>query len=154
MGISFAKFLFSPSVDHGFLSAFHIAYQNIDHRVLAHSRSNISLIDLSSNSLFRSIVNCLPNITGPVNLAFTRSAEWSYYSGNTFYGYGSILPNRDFSLHNTDSFNEKQEVDFVIKSGPISCKGGILDFTLGLDLSCNYLTGEIPIELGMLVLLH
>ena len=46
------------------------------------------------------------------------------------------------------------EVNFVTKYRLSSYKGGILTYMSGLDLSCNNLTGEIPLELGQLQGIH
>ncbi|GMP61623.1 hypothetical protein CsSME_00024012 [Camellia sinensis var. sinensis] len=48
----------------------------------------------------------------------------------------------------------EQEVEFTTKHGIYAYKGNILDYMSGVDLSCNHLTGEIPIEVGKLSNIH
>jgi hypothetical protein len=51
-------------------------------------------------------------------------------------------------------FGQLVEVEFVTKYRSDSYHGGILNYVLGLDLSCNKLTGRIPPELGELSSIH
>ena len=49
-----------------------------------------------------------------------------------------------------DDYKSTEEVNFITKNLRSSYKDNILNYMSGLDLSCNNLTGEIPLELGKL----
>ncbi|KAJ9561328.1 hypothetical protein OSB04_006488 [Centaurea solstitialis] len=110
--------------------------------------SDVSLIDLSSNSLSGSIPSCLHNIIKPSYPTFIETM----LQQSSGYGYRyesvSIVPSLwvDFEV--------AEEVQFTTKSLSYLYKGRLLDLMVGLDLSCNKLTGEIPEELGLLNQIH
>ncbi|KAI3684322.1 hypothetical protein L6452_33544 [Arctium lappa] len=113
--------------------------------------SNVSLIDLSSNSLSGSIPSCLQNITTPVYPAFVRDYR-QFSNFFPYYYYQSVLQN----TYGTDSYEKmmigtQDEVQFTTKTLSLAYKGSILDYMVGLDLSSNKLTGDIPEELGLLI---
>ncbi|KAA8525644.1 hypothetical protein F0562_007474 [Nyssa sinensis] len=56
-----------------------------------------------------------------------------------------------FMVANGDpSFKVQLQVEFTTKSNSLLYKGNILNYMSGIDLSCNQLAGEIPLELGNL----
>ncbi|KAI3684314.1 hypothetical protein L6452_33536 [Arctium lappa] len=112
--------------------------------------SIVSLIDLSCNSLSGSIPSCLQNITTPGHPAFELSGQ-HLYDVSPSYTYQSVLHrNKDLTSYWLTMFGTQEEVEFTTKTLSLSYKGSILDLMVGLDLSCNKLTGEIPKELGLL----
>ncbi|KAF5945538.1 hypothetical protein HYC85_015766 [Camellia sinensis] len=50
--------------------------------------------------------------------------------------------------------NRVDKSEFITKYGIYSYKGNILDYMSEVDLSCNHLTGKIPIEVGKLSNIH
>ncbi|KAI8024556.1 Receptor-like protein 15 [Camellia lanceoleosa] len=48
----------------------------------------------------------------------------------------------------------QQKVELTTKHGSYAYKGNILDYMSGVDLSCNHLKGEIPLEMGNLCNIH
>ncbi|KAJ9560568.1 hypothetical protein OSB04_005728 [Centaurea solstitialis] len=116
--------------------------------------SEMSLIDLSSNSFSGSIPSCLQNITTPSYHAFGKTTNGAL--GSSFYHYVGYLHRNDVSstMYNTDMFETEDEVQFTTKALSLAYKGSILDYLVGLDLSDNKLTGEIPKELGLLTEIH
>ncbi|KAG6702629.1 hypothetical protein I3842_07G045100 [Carya illinoinensis] len=133
----------------------------------------LSTILLQGNKLTGSIPKALFNSYSLValdvrenNLSGTIPIEISTFSnlrilllgGNNFCG---MIPNQvcllkkigimDFSRNSfSGAIPHYIEVQFVTKYRSNSYKGGILDYMSGLDLSCNKLTGGIPVELGQL----
>ncbi|KAK7843771.1 receptor-like protein 13 [Quercus suber] len=104
----------------------------------------ISLIDLSRNFLSGTIPHCFQHFVANN----TQSFGFVYYSNRL---YVSIV---NGVLANGNTGHLTVEVNFVTKYRLSSYKGSILDYMSGLDLSCNNLTGEIPIELGKLQGIH
>uniref|UniRef100_A0A6N2N312 Leucine-rich repeat-containing N-terminal plant-type domain-containing protein n=1 Tax=Salix viminalis TaxID=40686 RepID=A0A6N2N312_SALVM len=95
----------------------------------------LSLIDLSNNHLFGHIPPCLK----PLNP-----------SGNSL-GVEDRQPliSAYFTRPVEISFKNKA-VEFTTKSISYPFRGIVLKYFTGIDLSCNNLTGEIPVELGNL----
>ncbi|KAI3684318.1 hypothetical protein L6452_33540 [Arctium lappa] len=110
--------------------------------------SNVSLLDLSSNSLFGSIPRCLHNIVQPVSPYFIERKIGELKT--SFYDYRSVLYGGTNVYSMSEVFEIEDEVLFTTKTLFLAYKGSILDYMVGLDLSCNKLTGEIPEELGLL----
>ncbi|KAI3684317.1 hypothetical protein L6452_33539 [Arctium lappa] len=115
---------------------------------------DMSLIDLSSNSLSGSIPSCLQHITTPIYHAFEKTTNGAL--GSSFYHYVGYLHRNDVSstMYDTEMFEIEDEVQFTTKALSLAYKGSILDYLVGLDLSDNKLTGEIPKELGLLTEIH
>ncbi|XP_043806124.1 receptor-like protein 1 [Manihot esculenta] len=91
--------------------------------------TQLSLLDLSHNHLFGSILPCL------------RSTSQTYRQ------LGRMLPN---------PYNASMDkpLEFTTKSISYSYQGRMLSYISGIDLSCNHLTGQIPIEIGYLNEIH
>ncbi|KAJ9561050.1 hypothetical protein OSB04_006210 [Centaurea solstitialis] len=114
--------------------------------------SDVSLIDLSSNSLSGSIPSCLYNIIKPFYPTFIE--EMSDQGSEYGYKYESVLYKVPMLSSLLVDREVAEEVQFTTKSLSYLYKGHLLDLMVGLDLSCNRLTGEIPEELGLLNQIH
>ncbi|XP_075666070.1 receptor-like protein 14 [Castanea sativa] len=103
--------------------------------------TNITLMDLSRNLFSGTIPHCFGHT---LSFGFLKAEYWGDFSGkfSTWFGYFEA------------EFITYVEVNFVTKYRLSSYKGGILTYMSGLDLSCNNLTGEIPLELGQLQGIH
>ncbi|KAI8024149.1 Receptor-like protein 13 [Camellia lanceoleosa] len=121
----------------------------------------LSILDLSENNFFGSIPPCFREI--PFKTTYEKSSLetgyqmggistfslWSFVEGlkslGEHYmmdvGYGTII------FHSLDV---QQKVELTTKHESYAYKGNILDYMSGVDLSCNHLTGEIPLEMGNL----
>ncbi|XP_075666491.1 receptor-like protein 14 isoform X2 [Castanea sativa] len=96
--------------------------------------TNITLMDLSRNLFFGTIPRC-----------FGHTLSFGIFDAQyCTYGFG-----RGDSVYYLDV-----EINFVTKYRLSSYKDDILTYMSGLDLSCNNLTGEIPLELGQLQGIH
>ncbi|KAL7250112.1 hypothetical protein ACSBR1_012168 [Camellia fascicularis] len=127
----------------------------------------LSILDLSENNFSGPIPLCFREI--PFETTHEKSSlgtsgspgmpgipifsMWSYVEGSKSLGehysmdiaYGSI---------NLQFLDVQQKVEFTTKHGSYAYKGNILDYMSGVDLSCNHLTGEIPLEMGNLSNIH
>ncbi|KAF5949373.1 hypothetical protein HYC85_011366 [Camellia sinensis] len=129
----------------------------------------LSILDLSENNFSGPIPLCFLEI--PFETTHEKSSlgtsgspgmpgipifsMWSYvegskslgehYSMDIAYAYASI---------NLQFLDVQQKVEFTTKHGSYAYKGNILDYMSGVDLSCNHLTGEIPLEMGNLSNIH
>ncbi|KAJ8634924.1 hypothetical protein MRB53_009191 [Persea americana] len=97
---------------------------------------NLSLLDLSYNNLSGSLPPCINN------LSFGRSVILD----------GEYVIDDSSAEHLTPG--EIIVAEFITKSNKYFYKGDILNYMSGIDLSCNHLTGEIPVEMGQLNGLH
>ncbi|XVE63561.1 hypothetical protein DITRI_Ditri07aG0030300 [Diplodiscus trichospermus] len=95
--------------------------------------NSLSIIDLSQNKL-----------SGPI-------PSW-YYSFNDM-SQVFEFENRDPGQIYFSGYVEEQ-VEFVTKKWLYMFSGNILKYMSGIDLSCNRLTGQIPLEIGNLSGLH
>ncbi|KAH0646549.1 hypothetical protein KY284_034433 [Solanum tuberosum] len=118
--------------------------------------NKLSIVDLSFNKLYGPLPPCLGYLTQAKN-----DAEIS----RTYYPETSRLSLLNFMVwirskrHYHDSqelltdmslMDVETQVQFSTKRNSYTYKGSILKYMLGIDLSSNKLTGEIPIELGMM----
>lgn len=114
--------------------------------------NSIGILDLSNNSLSGPIPRCLNNITfgrAKDDAAFVRH----YFKARFFnivYAYNEFERLR----HGYGVTDVQDKVEFMTKSRSYSYEGRILNYMSGLDLSCNRLTGKIPLEIGQLTELH
>ncbi|KAM4113351.1 hypothetical protein ACJW30_05G214200 [Castanea mollissima] len=125
--------------------------------------NDIRLMDLSNNFLSGTIPHCFGRVfsggyplfgVDPVDIS-TMPYEYRIFqkvfnvpiSGifNDDLGHEVVLLYQDYPL---------DECNFITKYRRGSYKGDILAYMSGLDLSCNNLTGEIPLELGQLSKIH
>ncbi|KAI7992308.1 Receptor-like protein 13 [Camellia lanceoleosa] len=121
----------------------------------------LSMLDLSENNFFGLIPHCF--IDKPFETTHTKSSVkasgasvyivytmWSFVKGSKSLGEHDMLDYNFLFLF----FDIQQEVEFATKYGIYSYKGNILDCMSRVDLSCNHLTGEIPIEVRKLSNIH
>ncbi|KAG6729830.1 hypothetical protein I3842_01G050800 [Carya illinoinensis] len=114
----------------------------------------ISIMDLSKNNFFGTIPQCFHNIS------FGRIGATIFY----YISRGGNLAQLRVPYTYKDNFLEKSvetdrsftpsnaevKIEFVTKYRSLSYKGVGLTLMSGLDLSCNNLTGGIPLELGQI----
>ncbi|KAF5949375.1 hypothetical protein HYC85_011368 [Camellia sinensis] len=119
----------------------------------------LSILDLSQNNFSGPIPRCFIDI--PFETDHTKSSVqtnswwngvfysiWEYVKGSRLRDHYDMLDDRFRFL------DFQQQVGFTTKYGFYSYKGKTLDYMLGVDLSCNHLTGKIPIEVGKLSNIH
>ncbi|KAL4629127.1 hypothetical protein ACB092_05G286800 [Castanea dentata] len=105
--------------------------------------TNITLMDLSRNLFFGTIPRCFGHT---LSFGIFEAEDWAYLAqpvGTSFDDTG------DHVVYYLDV-----EINFVTKYRLSPYKDDILIYMSGLDLSCNNLTGEIPLELGQLQGIH
>ncbi|TYH51497.1 hypothetical protein ES332_D10G279400v1 [Gossypium tomentosum] len=121
---------------------------------------SLSIIVISQNNLSGPIPFCLSNLTlepsdekslaktDSINVLtyldianYSESAEfeWSTRSGFVAIGLPLFIQNQ-----------MEEKVDYTTKRASYIYKGNILTYMSGIDLSCNRLTGEIPLKIGNL----
>ncbi|XVE91262.1 hypothetical protein DITRI_Ditri20bG0139500 [Diplodiscus trichospermus] len=123
--------------------------------------TSISIVDLSNNFFSGPIPQCFYNITFGKFNANRESYETisrGYFMPPLilpFYDIkGYLLKYPTFELPATLNNMLLFEIYFVSKNRLDSYKGDKLDSMPGLDLSCNHLTGKIPLALGNLSSIH
>ena len=118
----------------------------------------ITLMDLSNNFLSGTIPHCFGRVFTGASSSLVYSAvdiltmpyEYRIFQKDVdvpILGISYDLGNKvglSYEYYPQDEFN------FITKYRRSSYKGSILAYMFGLDLSCNNLTGGIPIELGQL----
>ncbi|KDO42718.1 hypothetical protein CISIN_1g043317mg, partial [Citrus sinensis] len=112
----------------------------------------LGMMDLSHNRFNGSIPSC-----------FTNMLQWTIENVDLFGGELSIFPPLGFCYIGTyynstldlevckrDMFTSPQQVkvEFVTKNRYELYNGSNLNYMVGLDLSCNELTGNVPSEIG------
>ncbi|KAK8571678.1 hypothetical protein V6N12_027756 [Hibiscus sabdariffa] len=112
----------------------------------------LSILDLSHNIFSDLIPSCLGNLSLPVKenkiLEPTPYLLFSEEDGTTVFGQAQIMAwGMDAGYPNSYI---QESIEFTIKSGSLSYGGKILRNMTGINLSCNNLTGQIPLELGNL----
>ncbi|TYH82222.1 hypothetical protein ES332_D02G044600v1 [Gossypium tomentosum] len=115
---------------------------------------SLSIIDLSQNRFSSPIPSCLGNLTLPMNKDKTMTPD---LMSPTFSELDELklLKTGILFEHMMHSYSYmKESVEFTTKSGSYSYGGDILEYMSGIDLSCNELTGQIPLELGNLHEIH
>ncbi|KAI8024150.1 Receptor-like protein 15 [Camellia lanceoleosa] len=149
------------------LSIFLLKFNNFEGEVPVQScqLKQLSILDLSENNFFGSIPPCFHEIpfetthekssleTGYQMGGISTFSLWSFVEGSKSLGehymmdvgYGTII------FHSLDV---QQKVELTTKHGSYAYKGNILDYMSGVDLSCNHLKGEIPLEMGNLSNIH
>ncbi|KAK8548449.1 hypothetical protein V6N12_061363 [Hibiscus sabdariffa] len=112
----------------------------------------LSIIDLSENMFSGPIPSCLGNLSLPVKenkiLEPTPYLLFSEEDGTTVFGPAQIMA-WGIDAGYPNSYIE-ESIEFTTKSGSLSYGGKILRNMTGINLSCNNLTGQIPLELGNL----
>ncbi|XP_040941637.1 receptor-like protein 13 isoform X2 [Gossypium hirsutum] len=88
--------------------------------------NRLRLIDVSNNNLSGTIPPCLMN-------SISNDSSHAYYSDYDYNGY-------------IGSFSADVPVEVTMKSISYFYRGRVLTYLSGIDLSCNKLTGEIPLQ--------
>ncbi|KAG2713410.1 hypothetical protein I3760_04G175400 [Carya illinoinensis] len=115
---------------------------------------NLTMLDLSYNSFAGPIPHCLSNISFRAtdqksNLGGENLIVFSNDGSQYLETKAPILIN-DYGYDRFLDVDAQQEVEFTTKRRTDSYEGDILNYISGIDLSCNCLSGEIPLELGNL----
>ncbi|XP_022741989.1 probable LRR receptor-like serine/threonine-protein kinase At4g36180 [Durio zibethinus] len=121
--------------------------------------TNINTLDLSNNCFSGPIPQCFYNITfGKIEAkrAILNSPEYStdFSIAPPYEIHGNLLKYISVDLEPSYAFRTRFEFDFVTKNRFDVYKAGFLYLMSGLDLSCNNLTGKIPVALGNLSSIH
>ncbi|KAK8548495.1 hypothetical protein V6N12_061407 [Hibiscus sabdariffa] len=116
---------------------------------------SLSILDLSQNMFSGPIPSCLGNLTLPMteNKILAQGGYISISSEDESGIFGSSKLARGENGDYPVSYMEDW-IEFTTKSGSLSYEGNILKNMTGIDLSCNKLTGKIPVELGNLSEIH
>ncbi|KAE8687115.1 hypothetical protein F3Y22_tig00111022pilonHSYRG00053 [Hibiscus syriacus] len=118
---------------------------------------SLSIIDLSHNELYGPIPSCLSYLTLEPN------ENKSSASTNDISGFSVVLEGADYfgltEFEMVDLEGYRPAIDFPetkdlrvervvysTKRGSYTYKGNILEYMSGIDLSCNRLTSEIPLQ--------
>ncbi|KAM3686280.1 hypothetical protein ACJW31_11G186500 [Castanea mollissima] len=116
---------------------------------------DLTILDLSYNKFSGLIPHCLSNITFDASAHYhsLSGLKWEVDQPRFLSSYLNTKSNIIKSLLDDllvyDEFgNVEEEVEFTTKTRNYSYKGDILEYMFGIDLSCNNLAGEIPLELG------
>ncbi|KAK1572611.1 hypothetical protein Q3G72_035216 [Acer saccharum] len=129
---------------------------NIPHELC--NFKHLSILDLLHNRLSGPVPSCFTNV--PFWAVEDGYHEYEFF-GVTFWpisddGYNLFITSYNLTL-SFQTFIERMlepwqelQVGFVTKNRNESYKGSILNYMMGLDLSSNELTGDIPIDIGNL----
>ncbi|MBA0780796.1 hypothetical protein Gotri_004854 [Gossypium trilobum] len=121
---------------------------------------SLSIIVLSQNNLSGPIPFCLSNLTlEPSDEKSSADTHWLYSLTDT--GIANYSESAEFEWSTRSIFSQiglslffgnqmEEKVDYTTKRESYIYKGNILTYMSGIDLSCNRLTGEIPLEIGNL----
>ncbi|XP_065635441.1 receptor-like protein 14 [Quercus suber] len=108
-------------------------------------------LDVSDNRLSGSIPSAIANAASSLRILSLRG----YCLSGTFPTQLSFSTQTGGSDNGqSEEYVEQDEVNIVTKYRNSSYTGNILNYMSGLDLSCNNLTGAIPLELGQLQEIH
>ena len=129
------------------LSFLLLGYNNLEGKIPSQlcKLEKLSLIDLSHNLLFGHILPCLQPTS-----KWQRERETSLNPSGNSLGRENREPQIVLVPPAVKDPSMNKSVEFTTKSISYSFKGIILKYISGIDLSCNNLTGEIPVELGNL----
>ncbi|GMP73979.1 hypothetical protein CsSME_00031531 [Camellia sinensis var. sinensis] len=148
------------------LSIFLLKFNNFEGEIPVQlcQLKQLSILDLSENNFSGPIPLCFREIpfetTHEKSSLETRFQEyvltfalWNFVEGSKSLEdhYSVDIAYESISVHSLDV---QQKVEFTTKHGSYAYKGNILDYMSGVDLSCNQLTGEIPLEMGNLSNIH
>ncbi|GMP73969.1 hypothetical protein CsSME_00031529 [Camellia sinensis var. sinensis] len=148
------------------LSIFLLKFNNFEGEIPVQlcQLKQLSILDLSENNFSGPIPLCFHEIpfetTHEKSSLETRLQEyvlifalWSFVEGSKSLEdhYSLDIAYERIIFHSLDV---QQKVEFTTKHGSYAYKGNILDYMSGVDLSCNQLTGEIPLEMGNLSNIH
>ncbi|GLT28977.1 hypothetical protein SLA2020_038730 [Shorea laevis] len=113
----------------------------------------LQIVDLSHNLLFGHIPSCLGHLISAPNSFLHRSDIWKFSTFNidTSIEMESKLV-QDVSTQ-LDGYMQ-DGIELVTKWWSYTYEGNILGYMSGIDLSCNQLTGLMPLEMGNLSEIH
>nr|GMD70168.1 receptor-like protein 15 isoform X1 [Ipomoea batatas] len=123
---------------------------------------DLCILDLSCNNLTGSIPRCLGEMTsdglGSYNIDVTSVVITNPMAGATTSYLGKSRLAMTFHLPLATIFNIEFDfidnhnimAEFTTKLQAHSFQGIVLEYMLGIDLSCNQLTGNIPLDFGNL----
>ncbi|KAF5464162.1 hypothetical protein F2P56_014258 [Juglans regia] len=114
----------------------------------------ISIMDLSKNAFSGTIPQCFNNIyfgkIGATHFDYFIRDGGFLNLHRIPYTYKGLLEKSVKIYREFIYFDGEVEIEFVTKYRSLSYKGSVLALMSGLDLSCNNLTGGIPLELGQI----
>ncbi|XP_070019641.1 cuscuta receptor 1-like [Nicotiana sylvestris] len=122
--------------------------------------NKLSIMDLSFNKIYGSLLPCWVNLIqtkrdGEIrSVYFMRSSKQAWINFLTWKISAMHYHNRYGFVTDFNMMNVETQAQFSTKRNSYTYKGSILKYMLGIDLSSNRLTGEIPIELGNLSKIH
>ncbi|XP_022722213.1 probable LRR receptor-like serine/threonine-protein kinase At4g36180 [Durio zibethinus] len=112
---------------------------------------SLSIIDLSGNMFSGLIPSCLGNLT--LAMKGEKSSVDVVWNGPS--SMNDLPIDIPFYLsHDYPSSYMEEWIEFTTKGVSYSYGGDILEYMSGIDLSCNRLTGQIPLEMGNLSEIH
>ncbi|TYG78804.1 hypothetical protein ES288_D02G090000v1 [Gossypium darwinii] len=114
---------------------------------------SLSIIDLSQNMFSGPIPSCLRNLSFPMQTK--KILEILFYRPYIEEDEPTriMIGNLEMDSYYPVSYLE-EVIEFTTKSGFYSYKGNIISYIIGIDLSCNNLTGHILPKLGNLSEIH
>ncbi|KAG4157603.1 hypothetical protein ERO13_D02G072850v2 [Gossypium hirsutum] len=114
---------------------------------------SLSIIDLSQNMFSGPIPSCLRNLSFPMQTK--KILEILFYRPSIEEDEPTriMIGNLEMDSYYPVSYLE-EIIEFTTKSGFYSYKGNIISYIIGIDLSCNNLTGHILPKLGNLSEIH
>nr|POE66841.1 phytosulfokine receptor 1 [Quercus suber] len=125
--------------------------------------TGIKLMDLSNNFLSGTIPHCFGRVFSDDQSLFDLNSVDLSTMPYEYRIFQKVISMPILGISNDDLSNEvgllyeyypQDESNFITKYRRSSYEGDILAYMSGLDLSCNNLTGGIPIELGQLSKIH
>ncbi|GLT41242.1 hypothetical protein SLA2020_153210 [Shorea laevis] len=122
--------------------------------------NRLKMMDLSQNNLFGSIPFCLSNLTFEVLVSSNQTSYWmiggeaAVMNSLSNIWKKKVTENFDYFVAYGNEIEVENWVEFTTKSMSYVYNGSVLRYVSGIDLSCNHLTGRIPLEIGYLNEIH